>query len=76
MRLNCMANIDRGGFTWPTDLLVTTVVQCIIVFKCLVSQTHAAPFNLAKNLSAIMLQLSQRDRGHVRQVLWLKCRDD
>ena len=55
---NYMANIDRGGLTWPTDLLVNIVVQCIIVFKCLVSQTHVARFNLAKNQRAILSGLS------------------
>ena len=55
---NYMANIDRVGLTWPTDLLVNIVVQCIIVFKCLVSQTHVAQFNLAKNQRAIMSGLS------------------
>ena len=55
---NYMANIDRGGLTWPTDLLVTIVVQCVIVFKCLVSRTHAAQFNMARNQRAIMSHLS------------------
>jgi len=53
-----MANIDRGGLTWPTALLVTIVVQCVIVFKCLVSRTHAAQFNMARNQRAIMSHLS------------------
>jgi len=32
-----VADIDRGRLTWPIDLLLSFVVQCILVFKCLVS---------------------------------------
>ena len=50
---NYIADIDRGGLTWPTDLLLNIVVQSIIAFKCLVSQKHATHFNLAENQRAI-----------------------
>jgi len=40
---------DRGGLTWPTDLLISIVAQC----KCLVSEQHATVFNLAHNQRAI-----------------------
>ena len=32
---NYLADIDRGGLTWPTELLLNIVVQCIITFNCL-----------------------------------------
>jgi len=50
---NYMAGIDRGGLTWPTDLLLSIVVQCMITFKCFVSSTHAHNFNLTQNQRAI-----------------------
>jgi len=50
---NYMTGIDRGGLTWPTDLLLSIVVQCMITFKCLVSSTHANNFNLTQNQRAI-----------------------
>jgi len=50
---NYMANIDRGGLTWPTDVLLNIVVQSMIAFKCLVSVKHAAQFNMADNQRAI-----------------------
>jgi len=46
---NYMAGIDRGRLTWPTDLLLSIVVQCMITFKCLVSSTHANNFNWTQN---------------------------
>ena len=55
---NYMANVDRGGLTWPTDLLVNIVVQCIVIFKCLVSDKHVKEFNVTKNQRAIMSGLS------------------
>jgi len=53
-----MANIDRGGLIWPIDLLVNIVVQCIIIFKCLVSDKHMKEFNVTKTQRAIMSGLS------------------
>ena len=53
-----MANLDRGGLTWPTDLLLSIVVQCIITFKCLVSKQHVTQFNLAHNQRAITAALA------------------
>ena len=54
-----MADIDRGGLTWwPTDLLLHIVVQCVIVFKCVVSKQHATQFNLAHNQRAITAALA------------------
>ena len=48
-----VADIDRGGLTWPTDLLLSFVVQCILVFKCLVSKNHVTQFNLLHNQRAV-----------------------
>ena len=47
-----MADMDRGGLTWPTDLLLGFVVQCILVFKCLVSRSHVTKFNVLRNQRA------------------------
>jgi len=55
---NYMADIDRVGLTWPTDLLLSIVVQCIIVFKCLVSKQHAVQFNLMQNQRAATADLA------------------
>jgi len=46
---NYLADIDRGGLTWPTELLLNIVVQCIVAFKSLVSKQHVAQFNVAQN---------------------------
>jgi len=55
-----MADMDRGGltWTWPTDLLVGFVVQCILVFKCLVSQNHVTKFNLLPNQRSVTSALA------------------
>ena len=53
-----MADIDCGGLTWPTELLLSLVVQCIVVFKCLVSSKHATKFNLLTNQRAVTSDLA------------------
>jgi len=55
-----MAGIDRGGLTWPTDLLVDIVAQTIIVFKCLVSSNHTKNFTSAQKQRSIMSQLASQ----------------
>jgi hypothetical protein len=53
-----ISQIDRGGLTWPTELMVDMVVQTIIVFKCLVSAKCAKQFTAAQKQRSIMAQLA------------------
>ena len=55
---NYMANIDRGGLTWPTELMVDIVAQSIIVFKCLVSPKYCKQFNMLTNQRSVLAQLA------------------
>ena len=55
---NYLASIDRGGLTWPTELMVEIVAQTIIVFKCLVSAKYCKQFNMLTNQRSIMTHLA------------------
>jgi len=58
---NYMANIDRGGLTWPTDLLVDIVAQTVIIFKCLVSSNNVTNFNTpGLNQRSVMMSLASQ----------------
>ena len=55
---NYLASIDRGGLTWPTELMVEIVAQTIIVFKCLVSAKYCKQFNMLTNQRSILTHLA------------------
>ena len=39
-----LADIDRGGLKWPSDLLVEAVTQMFLIFKCIIPEQFEAKF--------------------------------
>jgi hypothetical protein len=52
-----IADLDRGGLKWPTDLLVEAVTQMFLVFRCVISSTYEQQFLFANNQRSLLIQL-------------------
>ena len=52
-----LADIDRGGLKWPSDLLVEAVTQMFLIFKCIISEQFEAKFLSLGNHRSVLFEL-------------------